>query len=126
MVFALPRGGVPVAYEVAKALKAPPDLFLVRALAVPGHEELVMGAIASGGARILNSSIIRQLQITDEAIEQVIIDEQRELRRCEQDYREEIPEPQIEGKTVILVNDGRATGASMWATVVALREQKPQ
>jgi putative phosphoribosyl transferase len=125
IVLALPRGGVPVAYEVAEALNAPLDIFLVRKLGVPGHEELAMGAIASGGVRILNPSVVRQLRIPDEAIQEIAEQELRELERREKAYRGDRAEPDVQGKTVILVDDGLATGASMWAAVSALRERGP-
>ena len=117
LVLALPRGGVPVAYEVARALDAPLDVFLVRKLGFPGQEELAMGAIASGGARVLNTSLLRRLHVPPEAVEAVAARELRELERREQEYRGSHPPPSVRGKTVILVDDGLATGASMHATV---------
>jgi putative phosphoribosyl transferase len=126
IVMALPRGGVPVAYEVAQALNAPLDIFLVRKLGVPGHEELAMGAIASGGVRIVNPSVVRQLHISEDAINAVASEELRELERREAAYRGSRPEPDMQGKTIILVDDGLATGASMWAAVAALRKRNPQ
>ena len=125
LVLALPRGGVPVAYEVAKALDAPLDVFLVRKLGVPGHAELAMGAIASGGVRVLNREIVRGLNISEEAIESVAEQERQELRRREQAYRGDRSEPKVEGQTAILIDDGLATGATMRAAVEALREQGP-
>lgn len=125
IVLALPRGGVPVGYEVAKALQVPFDVFLVRKLGVPGHGELAMGAIASGGVRILNDDVVNYLHISSEAIEQVEQDEQRELARREQLYRGTRPMPKLAGKTVILVDDGMATGSSMRAAVTALRNSHP-
>lgn len=125
LVLALPRGGVPVAFEVAKALKAPLDLFLVRKLGVPGHEELAMGAIASGGVRVLNDTVVDALNIPDRLIDAVAEKEQRELERRERAYRGDRPKPEVRGKTVILVDDGLATGASMRAAVEALRAQDP-
>jgi predicted phosphoribosyltransferase len=125
LVLALPRGGVPVAYEVARALGAPLDVFLVRKLGVPGHEELAMGAIASGGVRVLNDELVRALRIPDHVIETVAAKEQQELARRERLYRGDHPPPDVRGQTVILVDDGLATGASMYAAVEALRQQQP-
>jgi predicted phosphoribosyltransferase len=125
IVLALPRGGVPVAIEVARELNAPLDVFIVRKLGVPGHEELGMGAIASGGIRVFNESIIRELGISDEVRDLVTARERTELKRRERLYRDDRPPPQIEGKTVIIVDDGLATGFSMKAAVTALREQHP-
>jgi len=122
MVLALPRGGVPVAYEVAKALNAPLDIFLVRKLGVPGHEELAMGAIATGGVRVLNENIVRGLGISKDVIDAVIAQEQRELERREKLYRGGRPFPDLRGRTVILVDDGLATGATMSAATTALRK----
>jgi predicted phosphoribosyltransferase len=123
LILALPRGGVPVAYEVALALNAPMDVFIVRKLGLPGHEELAIGAIASGGVRILNQDIIRALNIPEEVIEHVAQRELRELQRRERLYRGDRPMPEIRDGTVILVDDGLATGASMRAAVAALRTQ---
>src|SRR6266550_2257247 len=106
VVLALPRGGVPVAFEVAKKLNAPLDVFLVRKLGVPGHEELAMGAIASGGARVLNESIVKSLRIPPASIDAVAAVEQRELARREVEYRDAMPPPEIKGKVVILIDDG--------------------
>src|SRR5439155_9049054 len=125
LVLALPRGGVPVAYEVAKALNAPLDVFIVRKLGVPGHEELAMGAIASGGVRALNRSVIEQLNISQSAIDAAATREGEELQRRERLYRDGKPSPDIAGRTVILVDDGLATGATMKAAVAALRQQNP-
>jgi predicted phosphoribosyltransferase len=125
LVLALPRGGVPVAYEVAKALKAPLDVFLVRKLGVPGHEELGMGAIASGGVRILNESVVEGLDITPATIEAVTAKEQQELERRERDYRDDRPAPDVRGRVVILIDDGLATGATMRAAAAALRQHQP-
>lgn len=125
LVMALPRGGVPVAYEVAKALGAPLDIFLVRKLGVPGHEELAMGAIASGGVRVLNTWVVEQLGLSDETIDAVAAEELRELERRERLYRGERPAPEVRGRTVILVDDGLATGSTMRAAVAALRRQQP-
>jgi predicted phosphoribosyltransferase len=123
LVLALPRGGVPVAYEVAKALGVPLDVFLVRKLGVPGHEELAMGAIATGGVRVLNEQVVRAVGIPDQIIEAVAAKEQQELARRERLYRDDRPPPDVRGRTVILVDDGLATGATMHAAVKALRRQ---
>lgn len=125
VVLALPRGGVPVAYEVAQALRALLDIFLVRKLGVPGHEELAMGAIASGGVRVLNDDVVDYLQIPAETIDAVADQEMEELKRRERAYRGDRPEPYVRGKTVILVDDGLATGSTMRAAAAALRHQKP-
>lgn len=125
LVLGLPRGGVPVAFEVAKALGAPLDVFLVRKLGVPGHEELAMGAIASGGTRVLNEDVTQALEIPDRVIDAVAAREQQELERRERLYRGDRPRPDFRGRTVILVDDGLATGASMRAAVEALRAQNP-
>jgi len=125
MVLALPRGGVPVGYEVARALHAPLDVFLVRKLGVPGQEELAMGAIASGGTRVLNEEVVDMLNIADEVIDGVAAEEQQELNRRERDYRDGRPPPDVRGRTVILVDDGLATGSTMRAAVAALRQQGP-
>jgi len=124
-VLALPRGGVPVAFEVAEALEAPLDIFLVRKLGVPGHEELAMGAIATGGVRVLNEEVIRYLGIPDEAVDAVAAKEQRELERRERLYRDGRPMIDVRGRTVILIDDGLATGSTMRAAAVALRQQQP-
>ena len=125
LVLALPRGGVPVAFEVAQALHAPLDLFLVRKLGVPGHEELAMGAIATGGVRVLNDEVLRYLHVPDEVIDAVASKEQRELERRERLYRDDRPAPDVRGRTVILVDDGLATGSTMRAAAAALRQQQP-
>jgi putative phosphoribosyl transferase len=125
-VLALPRGGVPVAYEVAKELNAPLDIFLVRKLGVPGHEELAMGAIASGGVRVLNEEIVNYLRIPDEVIDLVAAREQRELERRERAYRDERPPPDLKDRVVILIDDGLATGSTMRAAAASLRLQKPR
>ncbi|MBD2515414.1 phosphoribosyltransferase [Nostoc sp. FACHB-973] len=125
VVLGLPRGGVPVAFEVAKALNAPLDVLVVRKLGVPDQEELAMGAIASGGVRILNQHIINLVNISDEVIARVAVQEERELGRREQVYRDNYPFPDLRGRTVILVDDGLATGATMWAAIVAVRKQQP-
>jgi putative phosphoribosyl transferase len=125
LVLALPRGGVPVGYEVARALQAPLDVFLVRKLGVPGHEELAMGAIASGGVRILNPSVVRMMEVTEDQISAVAADEQRELERREREYRAGRGMPEVEGRTVLLVDDGLATGATMRAAAAAIRAHDP-
>jgi putative phosphoribosyl transferase len=125
IVLALPRGGVPVAYEIAEALNAPLDVLLVRKLGVPRQEEWAMGAIASGGARILNEEVIRLLGITEKTLTEVARRELRELERRERLYRGSRPMPELTGSTVILVDDGLATGSTMQAAVAALRVQHP-
>jgi putative phosphoribosyl transferase len=125
LILALPRGGVPVAYEVALALNAPLDVFIVRKLGLPGQEELAIGAIASGGIRVLNEDIIRLLRIPEEVIARVARDEQQELERRERLYRGDLPAPEIRDRTVILIDDGLATGASMRAAIAGLRAQDP-
>jgi predicted phosphoribosyltransferase len=125
IVLALPRGGVPVAYEVARALNAPLDVFLVRKLGVPGYEELAMGAVATGGVTVFNEEIIRRLGIPDYVIEAVGGRELQELARREQLYRGNRPPPEVRGRTVILVDDGLATGATMHAAIEALRQMQP-
>jgi predicted phosphoribosyltransferase len=125
LVLGLPRGGVPVAYEVARALGAPLDIFLVRKLGVPGYEELAMGAIATGGVRVLNDQLVGGLRIPDYIVDEVAASEQQELARRERLYRGDRPAPDVRGRTVILVDDGLATGATMLAAVKALRQQQP-
>jgi putative phosphoribosyl transferase len=125
LVLALPRGGVPVAFEVAQALNAPLDIFLVRKLGVPGHEELAMGAIASGGVRVLNEDVVRYLHIPDGVIDAVAADELKELDRRERLYRGDRPPLDVRGRTVILIDDGLATGSTMRAAAEALRTQNP-
>jgi erythromycin esterase-like protein/predicted phosphoribosyltransferase len=125
LVLGLPRGGVPVAYEVATTLGAPLDVFLVRKLGVPGHEEVAMGAIASGGSLVLNDDVVRGLGVRPEVVQQVAEREGRELLRREQAYRGGRPAPEVAGKTVIVVDDGLATGASMRAAIQALRRLRP-
>jgi putative phosphoribosyl transferase len=124
-ILALPRGGVPVALEVAQSLHAPFDVFVVRKLGVPGHEELAMGAIASGGVRALNMDIIENLGIPRAVIEAVTRRERQELARREQLYRGDRPAPDLHGRIVILIDDGLATGATMRAAVAALRKLRP-
>jgi putative phosphoribosyl transferase len=126
IVLALPRGGVPVAYEVAQALRVPLDIFLVRKLGVPGHEELAMGAIAMGGVRVLNDDVVDYLLISRRVIDAVAAMELEELRRRELKYRGHRPKPDVTGKTVILVDDGLATGSTIRAAALALRQQMPE
>jgi predicted phosphoribosyltransferase len=125
IVLALPRGGVPVAYEVARALHAPLDVFLVRKLGLPGHEEFAMGAVASGNVRVLNREAVEQLHIPQKVIDAVAERELQELERRERMYRDGRPFPDVRGKTVILVDDGLATGSTMRAAAAALRQQGP-
>ena len=125
IVLALPRGGVPVASEVARALGAPLDVFLVRKLGLPGHEELAMGAIASGGIRLINEDVVHTYRVSDAAIEAVTRVEMLELHRRERIYRDNRPLPPIQDRTIILVDDGLATGATMRVAVLALREESP-
>ncbi|MCW2952156.1 MAG: Erythromycin esterase [Conexibacter sp.] len=125
VVLALPRGGVPVAFEVARALDAPLDVFVVRKLGVPGHEELALGAIATGGTRVLNERVVGSMAIPDEWIEAVDARERLELQRRERAYRGNRPPPAVAGRTVILVDDGLATGSTMLAAVRALRQEAP-
>jgi putative phosphoribosyl transferase len=125
VVLGLARGGIPVAFEVAKALQAPLDVFIVRKLGVPGHEELAMGAVASGGIRVQNDEVIKALRISDETIAAVAAKEEREIERREQRYRGNRPPCAVEGKTIVLVDDGLATGSSMRAAVLALKRRNP-
>jgi putative phosphoribosyl transferase len=122
IILGLPRGGVPVAYEVAKRLRAPLDVFVVRKLGVPGFEELAAGAIASGGVRVLNEDVVRAIPHAEEAIEAVTTRETAELERREQLYRAGRPAPELRDRVVILIDDGLATGATMRAAVKALRQ----
>ena len=125
IVLALPRGGVPVAYEIAQELSAPLDVFIVRKLGVPGQEELAMGAIASGGTVIFNEPIVRALNLEKSSIDRILQSEQEELARRERLYRGNQPYPALLGKTIILVDDGIATGATMRAAIKGLRSYKP-
>jgi len=124
IVLGLPRGGVPVAFEVAKALKAPLDVYVVRKLGVPGHEELAMGAIASGDVRVLNKPVVEDLRISEEAIETETRKEQEELKRRELLYRGKRPPLDVSNRTVVLVDDGIATGSTIKAAITALKKQK--
>ena len=126
MVLALPRGGVPVAFEIALALGAPLDVFLVRKLGTPGHPELAMGAIASGGIRVLNDEVVQYLNIRRELIDAVAEREQTELERREAAYRHGRPMPSLRNRTVILVDDGLATGSTMKAAVAAVKHEEPK
>jgi predicted phosphoribosyltransferase len=125
VVLALPRGGVPVAHEVARALGAPLDVFLVRKLGVPGHRELAMGAIASGGVRFVNDDVVRAYRIPESAIDAVAREEEVELERRERTYREGRSPVELRGRTILLIDDGLATGASMNAAVTAVRAHDP-
>jgi predicted phosphoribosyltransferase len=125
IVLALPRGGVPVAFEIARALSAPLDVFLVRKLGLPGQEELAMGAIATGGVRVLNRDVVAYLNIPQRIIDTVARQEQQELERRESLYRGNRPAPELRGVTVILVDDGLATGSTMRAAIAALKKFEP-
>lgn len=125
IILALPRGGVPVADEIARELDAPLDVLLVRKLGVPGHEELAMGAIASGGVRMVNDEVIGSLRLPLSVIDEVAAREQRELERRERAFRDDLPPPAVSGRVVILVDDGLATGATMRVAIEALRLQSP-
>jgi putative phosphoribosyl transferase len=126
LVLGLPRGGVPVAFEVAKALNAPLDICLIRKLGVPGHKELAMGAIASGGVRVLNYDVLGWLGIASKTIDEVAARELRELQRRDRAYRGDCPQPDIRNQIVILVDDGLATGSTMRAAIAVLKPQQPQ
>ena len=125
VVLALPRGGVPVAYEAASALGVPMDVFLVRKLGTPGHRELAMGAIASGGVRVLNEDVVRWYGISESAIERIAREEQEELERREREYRGNRPAPDLTNRVVILIDDGLATGSTMRAAAQAVRAHRP-
>jgi putative phosphoribosyl transferase len=125
LVLGLPRGGLPVAYEVARVLHAPLDICLVRKLGVPGYKELAMGAIASGGVQVLNDDVVAGLQISQQDIEKVAVRELKELQRRDRAYRGDRPQPAIADRTVILVDDGMATGSSMRSAIAALKPQHP-
>ena len=126
VVLALPRGGVPIGFEIAHALHAPLDIFLVRKLGVPQYEELAMGAIASGGTRVLNETVVRQLRLTAETIEEVSRREHQELERREKAFRDGRQQVSVSNRICILVDDGLATGSTMRAAVMALKRQNPQ
>jgi len=125
VVLALPRGGVPVAFEIARAIDAPLDVFVVRKLGAPGYEELAMGAIATGGVRVFNEEVIQHLGVSQSWINATIREQEEELLRREQAYRGDRPPAELQNRTVILVDDGLATGASMRAAVRALRLRNP-
>ena len=125
IVLALPRGGVPVGYEVAQELDAPLDLMIVRKLGFPGHEEMAMGAIATGGTQVIDDQLVRQSGITRQQLDQKINAERRELHRREQRYRGNRPEPQLADRSVILVDDGLATGSTMLSAAMAATERAP-
>lgn len=125
VVLALPRGGVPVAFEIARALHAPLDVIIVRKLGVPGQKELALGAIASGGVRVLNDDVVQMLAISDKVINEIAVQEQHEVERRERLYRADRPAIDVHGRTVILVDDGIATGATMRAAVTAVRQFQP-
>ena len=125
VVLALPRGGVPVGFQVARSLGIPLDVLPVRKLGVPGREELAMGAIASDGTRVVNRRVVRELGISEDQLQAVIAAESQELERRERAYGGQRPPPELTGKVVIVVDDGLATGATMWAAVAAIRRQQP-
>ena len=125
-MFGLPRGGVPVAAEVARALDAPLDAFVVRKIGVPGHEELAMGAVASGGIRVLNEDVLRSMRIAPDVVEAVTAAVTGELEERERAWRGDRPRIDVAGRTVIVVDDGLATGSTMRAAVTALRQQRPE
>jgi predicted phosphoribosyltransferase len=125
LVLALPRGGVPVGYEIARSIAAPLEVFLVRKLGLPGHEEFAIGAIASGGVRVLNEETLRDYGVRREQVEAVVAAEERELARRERQYRGDRPFPSVKGRTVILSDDGLATGSTMRAAIAALRQEGP-
>lgn len=125
VVLALPRGGVPVAFEIAKRLNVPLDVFVVRKLGVPWHQELAMGAIATGGVRVLNEDVVKAYRLTDDEIALAEVREREELERRERAYRGERAAPEVQGRTVILVDNGVATGTTMLAAIAALRKLQP-
>jgi putative phosphoribosyl transferase len=125
IVLALPRGGVPVGFEIAMKLELPLDVFVVRKLGVPGQRELAMGAIASGGVRVLNQDVLRAMPVAATAVAEITAQETREIERRERDYRGGRPAPELEHRVVILVDDGLATGATMLVAIAALRQKDP-
>lgn len=126
LVLALPRGGIPVGFEIAQALGVPLDVFVVRKLGTPGHEELAMGAIASGGARVINKEVIQAFGISPAQIEQTTAREGQQLKRREELYRGHRSPPEVRGKTILLVDDGLATGYTMRAAIAALKQERPK
>lgn len=126
LLLCLPRGGVPVGHEIARQLHIPFDVFVVRKLGLPGHEELAMGAVASGGGRVLNQEVIRRAEVSDETIEEVARNETKELERREREYRGGRSGATLKNKTVILVDDGVATGSTMFAAIEAVRQHGPE
>lgn len=126
VVLALPRGGVPVGFEIAKELRLPLDVFVVRKLGVPGHEELAMGAVATGGVRVVNREVVSMLKISEEDLENTARRELEEIQRREKAYRNNRPPLSVEGKTILLVDDGVATGSTMLAAIEALRQQNAE
>lgn len=126
IVLALPRGGVPVGYEIARAIGAPFDVYLVRKLGLPGHEELAMGAVAADGSYVIDEGTIDAAQVALQAFQTELLREFRELKRREAAYRDDLPEPELFQKRVIVVDDGLATGSSMYSAVCALRQRKPR
>jgi putative phosphoribosyl transferase len=125
VVLALPRGGVPVGFQVARSLQAPLDVLSVRKLGVPGREELAMGAIASDGTQVINQTVVGELGISEDTLQAVAAAEHQELERRERTYRGQRPRPELTGKVVLVVDDGLATGATMWAAVAAIRRPRP-
>ena len=126
IILALPRGGVPVGYEIARALQAPLDIFIARKLGAPGRRELGIGAVAQGGVRVLNERIVQALGVREEYIERVTAKETAEIERRLRLLRGDRPEPEVQGRTVILVDDGLATGVRAWAAILALRRRAPR
>ncbi|MGH2414399.1 MAG: phosphoribosyltransferase [Microcystaceae cyanobacterium] len=126
LVLALPRGGVPVAFEIAKSLSIPLDICLVRKLGVPGRKELAMGAIATGGVKVVNEDVVDWLHISPDVIDEVATKEQQELERRDREYRGDRPAPDVRHRTIILVDDGAATGSTLQAAIAALKQQQPK
>jgi len=126
VVLALPRGGVPVAYEIARALRLPLDVYIVRKLGVPGHEELAMGAVASDASYVMDDGMIQRLGITPRQFQSVLVHEFAEIKRREAAYRDDRPEPDVTARSVIVVDDGLATGSTMYSAVSALRQRRPR